>query len=172
MTLAEARAVPKEEWLAKLRASHVGDKPGERLFAETSVDRMLVAGPMERMPALVHWYRGRLVLVVDSAHAPSSSSGQGASLAIESGIELTHCLRDVEEVTAAFAEYEKSRRPRVESISEQAAKTNTGTLIGAAATFVFGLLMPILRRTILVPEKMFGPVHRFRINWDETVSAS
>ena len=34
------------------------------------------------------------------------------------------------------------------------------------------LLMPILRRTILVPEKMFGPVHRFRINWDETVSAS
>jgi hypothetical protein len=36
---------------------------------------------------------------------------------------------------------------------------------------LFGLLMPVLRRTILVPEKMFGPVHRFWINWDETVSA-
>src|SRR5215469_3381259 len=50
MTLGEARAVPKEEWLAKLRASHVGDSPGEQLFAATSVDKMLVAGPMERMP--------------------------------------------------------------------------------------------------------------------------
>jgi 2-polyprenyl-6-methoxyphenol hydroxylase-like FAD-dependent oxidoreductase len=133
---------------------------------------MLVVGPMERMSALPHWYRGRLVLVGDSAHAPSSSSGQGASLAIESGIELARCLRDIDDVEAACAEYEKLRRPRVESISEQAAKTNTGKTNGAAATLVFGLLMPILRRTILVPEKMFGPVHRFRISWDETLSAS
>ncbi len=29
------------------------------------VDRMLVAGPMERMPGLPHGYRGRLVLVAD-----------------------------------------------------------------------------------------------------------
>jgi 2-polyprenyl-6-methoxyphenol hydroxylase-like FAD-dependent oxidoreductase len=171
MTLSEARAIPKEEWLARLRASHVGDKPGERLFAATSVDKMLVAGPMERMPKLPRWHRGRMVLAGDSAHAPSSSSGQGASLAIESAVELARCLRDVDDVASAFAEYEKRRRPRVEAISEQAAKTNSGKTNGAGATFVFGLLMPILRRTILVPEKMFGPVHRFRINWDETVSA-
>jgi len=171
MTLAEARAVPKEEWLAKLRASHVGDKPGERLFAAASPAKMLVAGPMERMPKVPHWYRGRMVLVGDSVHAPSSSSGQGASLAIESAIELAHCLRDVTDVTEAFAAYEKRRRRRVEEISAQAAKTNSGKTNGAAATFVFGLLMPILRRTILVPEKMFGPVHRFRIDWGEVVSA-
>lgn len=166
MSLEEARAVPKEEWLAKLRASHVGDRPGERLFAETSVERMLVAGPMERMPSVPHWSRGRVVLLGDSVHAPSSSSGQGASLAIESAIELARCLRDIDDVGAAFAAYEKLRRPRVELISEQAAKTNTGKTNGAAANFVFGLLMPLLKRTILVPEKMFGPVHRFRIDWD------
>lgn len=62
--------------------------------------------------------------------------------------------------------------PRVEVISEQAAKTNARKTNGAVATFAFWLMMPILRRTILVPEQMFGPVHRFRINWDETVSAS
>jgi 2-polyprenyl-6-methoxyphenol hydroxylase-like FAD-dependent oxidoreductase len=166
MTLEEARAVPKEEWLAKLRASHVGDEPGERLFAETSVERMLVAGPMERMPSVPHWSRGRLVLLGDSVHAPSSSSGQGASLAVESAIELARCLRDIDDVGAAFAAYEKLRRPRVELISEQAARTNTGKTNGAAANFVFGLLMPVLTRTILVPEKMFGPVHRFRIDWE------
>src|SRR5262249_18066424 len=76
MTLAQAKAVPAAEWLAKLRASHVGDTPGERLFAETSVEQMLVAGPMERMPHVPNWYRDRLVLVGDAVHAPSSSSGQ------------------------------------------------------------------------------------------------
>lgn len=171
MSLAAARAVPKEAWLAKLRASHDGDRPGEQLFAATSVDKMLVAGPMERMPSVPHWYRGRMVLLGDSVHAPSSSSGQGASLAVESAVELARCLRDIDDVTAAFTAYEKLRRARVEKISEQAAKTNTGKTNGAAANFVFGLLMPILSRTILVPEKMFGPVHRFRIDWDARVSA-
>jgi len=171
MSLAEARAVPKEEWLAKLRASHVGDLPGEQLFAQTSVDNMLVAGPMERMPSVRHWHRDRMVLLGDSVHAPSSSSGQGASLAAESAVELARCLRDIDDVTAAFSAYEKLRRGRVEKISEQAAKTNSGKTNGAAANFVFGLLMPILSRTILVPEKMFGPVHRFRIDWDARVSA-
>jgi 2-polyprenyl-6-methoxyphenol hydroxylase-like FAD-dependent oxidoreductase len=112
-----------------------------------------------------------MVLVGDSVHAPSSSSGQGASLAVESAVELARCLRDVDDVTAAFAAYEKARRERVEKISEQAAKTNTGKTNGVAANFVFGLLMPLLSRTILVPEKMFGPVHRFRIDWDARVSA-
>jgi hypothetical protein len=75
-------------------------------------------------------------------------------------------------VTAAFTAYEELRRERVKKISEQAAKTNTGKTNGAGANFVFGLLMPILSRTILVPEKMFGPVHRFRIDWDARVSAA
>ena len=74
-------------------------------------------------------------------------------------------------MTVAFAAYEKLRRERVEKISDQAAKTNTGKTNGAAANFVFGLLMPILSRTILVPEKMFGPVHRYRIDWDARASA-
>ena len=61
-----------------------------------------------------------MVRVSDSAPAPSSSSGQGASLAIESAIELARCLRDLP-YEQAFAEYEasgarassgSSRRPR------------------------------------------------------------
>ena len=47
------------------------------------------------MPRVPVWHRGRMVLVGDSAHAPSSSSGQGASLAIESAIVLARCLRDL-----------------------------------------------------------------------------
>lgn len=56
---------------------------------------MMAVGPMERMPSLPHWHRGRTVPVGDSAHAPSSSSGHGASLAIESSVELARHLRDL-----------------------------------------------------------------------------
>jgi 2-polyprenyl-6-methoxyphenol hydroxylase-like FAD-dependent oxidoreductase len=171
MTLAEARRVPRGEWLAELRAAHAGDRPGERLFRAASEERMLVAGPMERMAKLPHWFRDRMVLVGDSAHAPSSSSGQGASLGLESAIELARCLRDIDDLPAALAKYVSLRRPRVEAISEQAVKTNNGKTAGPLATTVFGLLMPIATRTFLRPEKMFGPVHRFRVEWDEKVSA-
>lgn len=170
MTLAQARAVPKGEWLAKLRAAHAADRPGNRLFQAASEDEMLLTGPMERMPKLPHWFRDRMVLVGDAAHAPSSSSGQGASLALESAVELARCLRDVDDLSAALATYESLRRPRVEAISEQAVKTNNGKTAGPVAKFVFGLMMPIATRTFLKPEKMFGPVHRFRVEWDEKVT--
>lgn len=171
MTLARARAVPKGEWLAKLRAAHADDRPGNRLFQSATEDTMLLTGPMERMPKLPHWFRDRMVLVGDAAHAPSSSSGQGASLALESALELARCLRDIDDLPAALAKYEGLRRPRVEEISEQAVKTNNGKTAGPAAKFVFGLIMPIATRTFLRPEKMFGPVHRFRVDWDREATA-
>ncbi|MFQ6328591.1 FAD-dependent monooxygenase [Nocardia sp. CWNU-33] len=170
MTMAEAKAVSAEKWLAELRAAHVGDTPGQQLFQRTSVEKMIVAGPMERMPHLPHWFRDRMVLVGDSAHAPSSSSGQGASLAIESAVELARCLRDITDPTAAFAAYERLRRPRVEDISNNAAKTNSGKTSGPIAKALFGLTMPLATRTFLKPEKMFGPVHRFVIDWNQKVA--
>lgn len=171
MTLAQAKAIPAQQWLDKLRAAHLDDVPGRKLFQDTSIDKMIVAGPMERMPHLPHWHRGRMVLVGDSAHAPSSSSGQGASLAIESAIELARCLRDIPDPTAAFAAYERLRRPRVEDISDNAAKTNNGKTSGPVAKALFALVMPLASRTFLKPEKMFGPVHRFTIDWNQKVTA-
>ncbi|MFD5388257.1 FAD-dependent monooxygenase, partial [Streptomyces sp. NPDC127074] len=107
--------VPKAEWLSRLRDLYTGHVPGERLLRHTSPDDLLVVGRMERMPPVPHWYRGRMVLVGDSVHAPSSSSGQGASLAIESAVELARCLRDLPTPGEAFAAYEALRRPRVEA---------------------------------------------------------
>jgi len=36
------------------------------------------------------------VLVGDAVHAPSNSTGQGASLAMESAVQLARCLRDTD----------------------------------------------------------------------------
>jgi 2-polyprenyl-6-methoxyphenol hydroxylase-like FAD-dependent oxidoreductase len=169
LTAAEARQVPATEWLERLRAVYADDVPARDLAAHTSADQLFTFGGLEILPSVPHWYRGRMVLVGDSAHAPSPSSGQGASLAIESAIELARCLRDVPDLPAAFASYEQLRRPRVEKVAAYAAQTNRQKAAGPLASRLMSLLMPIAMRTFMRPEKMFGWMHRYRIDWDQTV---
>jgi 2-polyprenyl-6-methoxyphenol hydroxylase-like FAD-dependent oxidoreductase len=159
---AEVARVPASEWLTKLRELYVGHVPGEILLEHADPDALMAVGPMERMPSVPHWYRGRMVIVGDAAHAPSSSSGQGASLAIESAIELARCLRDLPN-PAAFTAYEHVRRSRVEMIGAGAAATNK-----AKAGDKEAFAPP-------TPEQMFAPVHLHQINWNarvDPVSAS
>jgi 2-polyprenyl-6-methoxyphenol hydroxylase-like FAD-dependent oxidoreductase len=171
MTLTEARKVPAADWLRLLREVYADDVPGRDLLQHTSADQLLVFGPMEIMPTVPRWHRGRMVLVGDSAHAPSPSSGQGASLAAESAIQLARCLRDLPDVPTAFAAYERLRRPRVQKIAARAAKVNNSKAPGRVTKALMGLLMPIAMKTFLTPEKMLGPEHGYRIDWDEKVTA-
>jgi hypothetical protein len=71
---------------------------------------------------------------------------------------------------SAFAAYEKLRRERVESIAATAAKTNSQKSGGPVARTLIRALAPVAMRTFLTPEKMFGPVHRFRVDWDAPVA--
>lgn len=112
------------EWLSRLRTEYFGHFPAEELLARTTPNELVATGPMLRMPPLPRWFSGRTVLVGDSAHAPTSSSGQGASLALESALELARCLRDIPDLETAYAAYETLRRPRVEAIAAMAAAAN------------------------------------------------
>jgi len=168
---AEARKIATSDWLRELSAVHADDVPGRELIAHTKPDDLFVLGAMYILPSIPRWHRGRLVLVGDSAHAPSSSSGQGVSLALESAIELARCLRDLPGFATAFTVYERMRRPRVEKVAAEAAKTNARKAGGPIAKAVMSLLMPIATKTFLTPEKMFGWVHRYRVPWDEDIAA-
>jgi 2-polyprenyl-6-methoxyphenol hydroxylase-like FAD-dependent oxidoreductase len=171
MSISEFREVPASEWLRILRDTYSGDVPGGELMQQVTADEFVALGAMELMPSLPHWYRDRMVLVGDSAHAPSSTSGQGASLAAESAIQLAHCLRDIPDVPQAFRAYERLRRPRVEKIAADAAKRNSDKAAGPVARALMSVLMPIAMKTFMTPEKMIGPVHRYAIDWNATVSA-
>ncbi|MFI6040412.1 FAD-dependent oxidoreductase [Nocardia sp. NPDC051321] len=160
MTAAETTAISNAEWLTRLRELYAGHLPGEALLAHTAPEDVTVVGPMELMPSVPTWHRGRIVLVGDSAHAPSSSSGQGASLAIESAVELARCLRDLP-VPAAFAAYERLRRPRVTAIADGARGTNKAKAEGK----------PAGKPALPAPEEMFRHTHYYSIDWDQTVTA-
>jgi 2-polyprenyl-6-methoxyphenol hydroxylase-like FAD-dependent oxidoreductase len=126
---------------------------------------------MHIMPSVPHWYRGRMVLVGDAAHAPSNSSGQGASLAIESAIQLARCLRDIPDLPSAFATYVTLRRKRVEKVAARAAKLNHAKTPGPVGRVFMKLLMPLFIKMAMNPEKTLGAEQRYVIDWDAPVTA-
>jgi len=64
---------------------------------------------------LPQWSKGRVVLVGDSAFAPSFQSGQGTSIALVSAYVLAGELAAHQSPTEAFAAYERVVRPFVEA---------------------------------------------------------
>ncbi|MET8043174.1 FAD-dependent monooxygenase [Micromonospora sp. NPDC005215] len=170
MSLVEARAVPARQWLETLLTSYGDDDPGRELMATSDADALQVAGSLQIMPPVPHWHRGRMVLVGDAVHAPSNSSGQGASLAIESAVQLARCLRDLPDVEAAFAAYVRLRRARVEKIAARAARINHAKAPGPVARTLMPLLMPLMVRTVLDPEKTIAHEQRYVIDWDAPIT--
>ncbi|MGS2617562.1 FAD-dependent monooxygenase [Micromonospora sp. LZ34] len=171
MSLVEARAVPPAEWLRTLRAAYADDDPGGELLRTSDADGLHAVGSLHIMPPVPRWHRGRMVLVGDSAHAPSNSSGQGASLAVESAVQLARCLRDLPDVGSAFAAFERLRRARVERVAARAARINQAKAPGAVARAMMPLLMPLLVKTAMNPEKTVGPEQRYVIDWDAPVAS-
>ncbi|MBP0450028.1 FAD-dependent monooxygenase [Kitasatospora sp. RG8] len=167
--LEQVRAVGQEEWLRRCRDLHADDLPAREVLRVADATTMEVFPRLEIMPSVPHWYRGRMVLVGDSVHAPSNSSGQGVSLAVESAVELARCLRDLPDHTAAFAAYEAMRRPRVRKIAADAARTNSQKSSGPVGRMLFKVIAPIAMRTFMSPEKTLRPVHGYRIDWDRRV---
>lgn len=169
MTLTEARAVPAADWLRRLRDAYADDDPGRELMLTSNPDELGVVGSMHIMPPVPHWYRGRVVLVGDAVHAPSNSSGQGASLAIESAVQLARCLRDLPDIPSAFAAYERLRRGRVERVAARAARINHAKAPGPVARRLMPVLVPLMFKAMNL-EKTMGTEQRYVIDWAAPVA--
>ncbi|MFE9808169.1 FAD-dependent oxidoreductase [Streptomyces sp. NPDC005548] len=153
MTVTEAQAVGAKEWKRTLLNAFADDRtPALEMISHTPVGQFLITGPMENMPNVATWTRGRTVLIGDAAHAASSSSGQGASIAAESAVELARCLRDLP-YNQAFAAYEQLRRSRVDRIIKLGARTNSNKTAGPVGRVLRDLVMPTTMK-LINPEKM------------------
>jgi 2-polyprenyl-6-methoxyphenol hydroxylase-like FAD-dependent oxidoreductase len=168
LSLKEARAVAADDWLHTLRSAYANDVPGARLAAETTSDTLQAVGGLHIMPPVPRWHRGRMVLVGDAVHAPSNSTGQGASLAMESAIQLARCLRDLPDAPTAFAAYERLRRPRVEKIAARGARISHAKTPGPIAQRMMRLLLPLMVKTMNL-EKTMAAEQRYTIDWDSHV---
>lgn len=169
LTLTQAREIPAEVWLAKLREAYAEDTPGGVLAELTTPETLVVSGALHIMPTVPHWYRDRMVLVGDAVHAPSNSTGQGASQALESAIQLARCLRDVPQPSLAFAAYERLRRGRVEKITARGARTGRLKTPGPITRVIMHRVMPLMFKAMDM-EKTMGWEQRFTIDWAAPVT--
>src|SRR5690606_3322172 len=132
-----------EMWRRRLIDLYADDNgPAVRLIEKT--DRISPVSPIHTIPKLPTWYRDRMIVIGDAAHAPSPTSGQGASLSIEDAVELAKCLRDSANVSDAFARFVAERRPRVERIIQWAARMNSNKAPGPIARMIRDLVLPMI----------------------------
>ncbi|MCA9580965.1 MAG: bifunctional salicylyl-CoA 5-hydroxylase/oxidoreductase [Myxococcales bacterium] len=66
------------------------------------------------------WHAGRTVLIGDAAHTAHFSIGSGTKLAMEDAIALADALGEERDVSVALANYERDRRPQVDSVQRAA----------------------------------------------------
>ncbi|MFD4527564.1 FAD-dependent monooxygenase [Streptomyces sp. NPDC058470] len=66
------------------------------------------------------WHRGNLVLIGDAAHTTHYSIGAGTTLALEDALSLAGALREIPDLGAALAHYERERKAELLSIQSAA----------------------------------------------------
>jgi 2-polyprenyl-6-methoxyphenol hydroxylase-like FAD-dependent oxidoreductase len=161
----ERAATTAEQWQRQLLELFAGDAgPAGDLIAGGRLE--LAGDSTHDLPSVPVWHRGPMVIVGDAAHAPSPTSGQGASMAAEDAVVLAKCLRDVPEPRAAFARFEAERRPRVEQIIQWAARINSSKAAGPVGRVVRDAMLPaILRAT--ANSRSQRAIYDHHLEWDE-----
>jgi 2-polyprenyl-6-methoxyphenol hydroxylase-like FAD-dependent oxidoreductase len=165
---AERAATTAEQWQAQLVDLFAGDRgPAADLIA---AGRLELAGDNTHdLPSVPTWHRGPMIVIGDAAHAPSPTSGQGASMAAEDAVVLAKSLRDLPDIPRAFAAYEQLRRRRVERIVAQGARS--GRTQGPVGRVVRDLMLPLVFR-FLVTDRSMAWIYDHHVDWDAPVTVA
>lgn len=166
----ELTAITSDQWRHRLLQLYAADAgPAVRLI-EATPDLMAVSS-IHTMPHLPAWHAGRMIVIGDAAHAPSPTSGQGASLSIEDAVVLAQCLRDLPGHEQAFTWFETLRRPRVEQIIKAAARINNSKAAGPVARSVRDAILPLIFKVAANSKQARRPFDH-HIDWDTPISAA
>jgi 2-polyprenyl-6-methoxyphenol hydroxylase-like FAD-dependent oxidoreductase len=159
------RAVTSEErWREQLAELFTDDTgPAVDLIRDGVLE--LAGDNTSDLPHVPVWHRGPIVIIGDAAHAPSPTSGQGASMAAEDGIVLAKALRDLPTIETALDAYEAARRARVEKIVAYGARGSSAKMPGRAGRIVRDAMLRFLFRYV-VTDRSMAWMYDYRVEWD------
>jgi FAD-dependent urate hydroxylase len=166
----EVETISTAEWrgrFAKVYADDAG--PALELIAATPGFAPMT--PIHTIPHLSRWHTDRVIVVGDAAHAPSPTSGQGASLSIEDAVMLATSLRDFGSPGKAFTQFELVRRPRVEKIIKAAARINNSKAPGPAGRLIRDLMLPTILK-LTATAKSAREVYEHHLDWNAPSSTA
>ena len=154
---------------------HVGDWKSpvdiKRLIESTKCDQILRTD-IYKVNTLPQWYKGRVVILGDAAHATSPNIAQGAGISIEDAMELAKSITLVNDhqmsISDSLSHYQASRIPRGKTVQRIA---DTIAFVGQQPAF-FGSFRDFFMHwaTTLFPgiqNLIFQRVVRFSLggNW-------
>jgi 2-polyprenyl-6-methoxyphenol hydroxylase-like FAD-dependent oxidoreductase len=170
ISAAERAATTSDDWQRQLLAVFADDAgPALDLIRR---GRLELAGDNTfDLPHVPRWHHGRMIVVGDAAHAPSPTSGQGASIAMEDGIVLAKCLRDAPSVSDAFATYEGLRRQRVERIVATGARGSSAKAPGPVGRVLRDLMVPIFLR-VFANERAMRWIFAYQVELETSEASS
>lgn len=115
----DRRFVPQEAQLAEMRGllAGAGGIYG-RIRDHMDESYMVNYRPLDALLMPRPWFRGRILLVGDAAHATTPHIGYGAGLAVEDAVVLADELAKSGAVTAAFERYTARRYERAKFVIE------------------------------------------------------
>lgn len=117
------------------------------------------------------WHKDSAVLLGDAVHAISSSSGQGASMALEDAVVLAKCLRDIPDLEQAFGTYEQLRRERTVKMFELGQRSDSGKFATGWLQQCFrNLTTPIFLKLFANP-KASDWIYSYRVDWGAPMRA-
>jgi FAD-dependent urate hydroxylase len=170
VTPAERAATTAEQWRRQLVELFTGDAgPARDLIAHGHLE--LAGDSTHDLPSVPTWHRGPMVILGDAAHAPSPTSGQGASMAAEDAVVLAKSLRDLPDIPRALAAYEGLRRRRVERIVAQGKRTGSAKTPGPVGRVVRDLALPLVFK-LLVTERSMAWIYDHHLDWDARLVAT
>lgn len=163
----ELSAVESEQWIRTLIDLFSADA-GPAVEIITRTTNRLAAWSTYDLPPVPRWHNDRMIIIGDAAHATAPSAGQGASMAIEDGVLLAKCLRDLP-LPDAFAAFTGLRRERVEAVGALGARSSNDKAAGPVARVIRDLVLPLMLKKMSsrkAQEWMYG----YRTDWDERIA--
>jgi 2-polyprenyl-6-methoxyphenol hydroxylase-like FAD-dependent oxidoreductase len=164
----EIESTPDDVLKQRLIELHSPDhEPIEKIIASTEMP--IIRWSVVEMPPLSTWYKGRVVLVGDAAHAMGPHSGQGGSMAMEDSLVLAKCLRDIDDIGTAFATYQEIRKERVEYVVDVTRRTgDRKEPPGWFGRLTRDLILPIFLKKGV---NAAAGIHDHHIPWDDEAEA-
>jgi 2-polyprenyl-6-methoxyphenol hydroxylase-like FAD-dependent oxidoreductase len=144
-------AATSAAWQARL-ADLVADDAGPARALIEAGELELAGDNTYDLGHVATWHRGRLVLVGDAAHAPSPSSGQGVSLALEDAVVLAGCLASSPHLPAAFDSFVAARRERVEKVVAVGARSSSSKIPGRIGRVPMEAIMRVVFRYLVTDQ--------------------
>lgn len=103
-------------------------------------DSLINYRPLEWLLLPDPWYKGRVVLIGDAAHATTPHMASGAGVAVEDGLVLAEELGKTDDVAAALRAFMDRRFERAKLVVESSVKSGEMEIAGADRTQQTGIL--------------------------------